>query len=79
MTDDSPPEAPTPDDAVDEEILAALASHDGLAGTGDVAATVDVDRTVAAKRLEELEREGYVDGRELDGAMAWSPAESIDG
>lgn len=80
MTDDSPSDGgPAPDEPVDEEILAALAEHDGLAGTADVADAVAVDRAAAEERLRELEAEGYVEGRELDGALAWSPAENIDG
>ncbi|WP_342808201.1 helix-turn-helix transcriptional regulator [Natronosalvus hydrolyticus] len=58
----------------DSDFIDAIQTHDGMAGTSEIAETVGCTRRTAYTRLQSLESEGQVSSRKVGNSLLWSVA-----
>lgn len=55
----------------DSDFIEAIQTHDGMAGTSEVAETVGCTRRTAYTRLQSLESEGQVTSKKVGRSLIW--------
>lgn len=56
----------------DSDFIDAIQTHDGMAGTSEIAETVRCTRRTAYTRLQTLESEGQVTSRKVGNSLLWT-------
>ena len=60
------------DTYTEEELIEAIRTLGGMAGTSDIAEHVGCARDTAYKKLKQMREEGTVSSQKVGGALLWS-------